>query len=231
MQTVENVPWTEFRKRFVWKQGEHLTALAPTGAGKTTLFSELEPYRRTGIFFGTKITDTLYQRLMRRGYRRIGSIDELKSSDLKVMLWPKMTEKTIREFRTKQKQVFQDAIDFVAKKGKWTVWFDEAKYMNQMLGLGSDMTFCYEQLRSAKGTIISGSQRPAWLPVSALSNATHVFMWNIPQGDDQKRLADIGGVSARELSELTRTLGEHEFLYIHTRGTRTDMLRSQTPAR
>ena len=38
MSEIERVPWNSFLKTFDWKQGEHVAAIAPTGAGKTTLF-------------------------------------------------------------------------------------------------------------------------------------------------------------------------------------------------
>jgi hypothetical protein len=96
-----------------------------------------------------------------------------------------------------------------------------------MLGLERALTFCLEQLRSVNATIICGSQRPAFLPLSALANATHIFLWKTPLKDDAKRLSDIGGIDAKEIMEALKELGEYEFLYIKTRGTEARVTRSK----
>ena len=41
-------------------------AIAPTGAGKTTLFKNLLPYRQYNIFFGTMPDDKLYKSLIKQ---------------------------------------------------------------------------------------------------------------------------------------------------------------------
>lgn len=225
---VDHIPWDTFKQRFRWTVGEHVTAIAPTGAGKTTLFKALADYRKYSLFFGTKMDDPLYRDLMKKGFRRIDTVSDIKGYDEKLLLWPK-PQKTILETRAHQSQVFRDALNAIVKHGGWTVWFDEAKYMVQQLRLGDELTFAYEQLRSINATIISGAQRPAFLPLSALSNASHVFLWKSNLDTDAKRLADIGGIDAKAIAHEARTLGSHEFLYIHTRGTQTELARSQAP--
>jgi hypothetical protein len=37
----------------------------------------------------------------------------------------------------------------------------------------------------------------------------------------------VGGVDTKEIAKIAPTLGAHEFLYIHTRGTESEMIRSQ----
>ena len=101
------------------------------------------------------------------------------------------------------------------------------KYMAEHLKLTPQLTFILEQLRSINGTIIGGAQRPKWLPLSALANASHVFLWKSQLSDDAKRLADIGGIDYRKVIDEMYSLGSHEFLYIRTRGTDARILRSQ----
>ena len=223
---IDYTEWQRFKGQFQWRQGEHLAAIAPTGAGKTTLFRELMPYRGYSIFLGTKLDDSLYRDIIKDGFRRVDSIDEIKPWDKQVILWPK-PRKTIRETRANQARVFRRALDTIANQGGWTVWVDECKYMAQQLRLGDELTFCLEQLRSINSTVICGAQRPTWLPLSVLSNSTHVFLWKSVNRDDARRLSDVGGVDAKELSEHAKRLGDHEFLYVRTRGTNTKILRSQ----
>lgn len=223
---VERVSWNDFKQQFRWKQGEHVAAIAPTGAGKTTLMSELMAYRRYNIMFGTKPADKMYDEILKKGFRRIESIHDVKPWDEKVLLWPYQRE-SIKATTMAQRDAFMDALNIIVKQRSWTVWMDEVKYIAQFLGLSGEVTYCLEQLRSIDATIICGAQRPAWLPLSVLSNSSHVFIWKTTFNDDAKRLADIGGVDSKEVAALAKTLDKHEFLYIHTRGTEARILRSE----
>lgn len=231
MDEIESVSWQNFiAQRFPWKQGEHVAVMAPTGAGKTTLIRAILPLRKHVIFLGTKNKDKLYDAMVRQdGYRRVESFDEIQSWMRRVILWPKHTD-TIPKTVARQRARFRSAFDKIAKQGGWTVVADEAKYMTEVLKLGTEITFMQEQLRSNHGTNVSGAQRPFWLPRSILSNASHVFLWKTTDADDLKRLADIGGINRRQVANELRTLGKHEFLYIGTRGTDARMLRSQVKA-
>jgi len=223
---IPSVTWADFRRTFRWHQGEHLAAIAPTGAGKTTLFKELTPYRRYNLFFGTKVHDKTYAELQRKGFRRVNSIDEIRQWDNNVLLWPK-PKKTIADTIYSQRNTFLNALDVVAKQGGWSLWVDEAKYLSEFLRLKTELTFALEQLRSIDSTVISGAQRPSYIPPSVLSNSTHVFLWKTTYDDDAKRLADIGGIDAKLVAQTAKTLDDHEFLYIRARGTNSQMVRSQ----
>lgn len=224
---MEYTPWAQFVRDFRWNQGEHVAIVAPTGAGKTTLERELLRYRACSIFFATKLDDDLYKEILKKhGFRRVESFEDIKPWDKKIMLWPSHRD-TIEATKAHQTYVFKRAMDKIVKQRAWTVWFDECKYMCEFLGMRTQVTFCLEQLRSIKATTISGSQRPAFLSRSVLSNCTHVFLWKTTDADDLKRLSDIGGIDKRAVAAQLAELGEHEFLYIHTRGTTTRMAKSQ----
>lgn len=225
-ETIPKVPWAQFQREFRWSPGEHVAIIAPTGAGKTHLERALLPLRRYVIFFGTKVDDTEYHRLMREGFKRIHSIDEVKPWHDKYLLWPRFN-RTIAEFEQRQRQVFMDALNYITKHGSWTLVMDEAKYMAEKLGLKREITFAFEQLRSIKATIIAAAQRPTYIPLSMLTNATHVFLWKTGYRDDAKRLADIGAIDSKMVAEVATTLDKHEWIYIHTRGTQSRLLRSQ----
>lgn len=225
-QPIPSLSWADFRRTFRWRQGEHLAAIAPTGAGKTTLFTELVPYRRYNMFFGTKLRDKTYNHLLRQGFRRVQSIDDVRNWDNKVLLWPD-AGKTISETIFKQRATFLRALDVIAKQGGWSLWVDEAKYLSEFLKLKTELTFALEQLRSIDSTVISGAQRPSYIPPSVLSNSTHVFLWKTTHDDDAKRLADIGGIDSRLVAQTAKTLDDHEFLYIRARGTNNKLVRSQ----
>lgn len=213
---LESISWKNFNQSFRWRQGEHLAAVAPTGAGKTTLFAALLARRKFNLFFGTKLDDTLYHQIQRKGYTRIESIDELRSYDSKILLWPK-PGKTIAETYYKQRLAFKDALNELVKQGGWTIWLDECKYLAEQLKLEKELTFCLEQLRSINGTVVSGAQRPVWMPRSVLSNASHAFIWRTNDKDDARRLADIAGLDAKLIMNEAKMLNPYEFVYINAR--------------
>jgi hypothetical protein len=228
---IPALSWDAFVRRFRWKQGEHLAAVAPTGAGKTTLLLELIPYRGHSIFFGTKPDDPLYHKLVsKHGFRRVESVEEIRAYETKILLWPKPVPGNIKATMVKQQHAFSAAINLVVSQGGWTVWLDESKYMAENLGLKLLLTYLLEQSRSINVTVICGGQRPAWLPASTLPNSTHFFLWKSNKREDAQRLADIGGIDAKMITEVLKTLDEHEFLYIKARGTSSQVVRSQVGA-
>ena len=228
---MEFTPWDQVITGLRWNQGEHLTIIAPTGGGKTTLLRQLVNRRKTNIFFGTKVKDVQYNRLINKHkFRRIESIKEIRPWDTNVLLWPRY-KGSIPELVLRQRLAFAEALDVIAAQGGWTLWIDEAKYVSEFLKLRNELTFCLEQLRSLKGTVISGAQRPVFLPGSVLSNSTHVFIAKTTNIDDAKRLADLGGIDTKAVKEEALNLDEFEFLYIRTRGVNAQVLKTKVKER
>lgn len=228
---MQSTPWDKVIGGLRWNQGEHLTIIAPTGGGKTTLLRQLVSRRQHNIFFGTKVKDVQYNRLINaHGFRRIESIKEIRPWDKNVLLWPRY-KGSIPELVLRQRHAFAEALDVIASQGGWTLWVDEAKYVTEFLKLRNELTFCLEQLRSLKGTVISGAQRPVFLPGSVLSNSTHVFIAKTTNIDDAKRLADLGGIDTKAVKEEALALDEFEFLYIRTRGVNAQVLKTKVKER
>ena len=224
---IERVPWEEFKRRFSWRQGEQVEIIGPTGSGKTPIIDAIKGFRTYNIFFGTKKSDPLYNRLIREGYRHIQDIREIKSYDSNnFILWPDFPG-NIDDHVEVQRDTFKRALNRIVHEGGWTLTVDEAKYLSEFLGLSKQLSYCVDQLRSNNCSVVCAAQRPAWLPQSVLANATHVFLFKSTNRDDQIRLADVGGLDAAVVRDVARGLGDHEFIYVKTRGVNSNMVISQ----
>lgn len=207
-------------------------AIAPTGAGKTTLFTKLLPYRAANLMFGTKIDDPLYRQMIgKMGYTRVERMSDIRPwHNNKILLWPS-NGKTIKETMLKQHDAFNDALNTIAtNKQPWTLWVDETKYAVQQLGLGAQLTYSVEQLRSVNGTIVMGAQRPAYVR-GLIANVSHAFLWKSTHREDAAVLADMGGIDSKAVRDEALTLGSHEMLYMHTRGTDSKVYRTEVTER
>jgi type IV secretory pathway VirB4 component len=236
---MQFTPYPELKRRFNWAQGEHVVIVGPTGVGKSTVIKDLLlPKRKANLFFGTKIKDPLYDELLqKRGYHRVDSLSEVrpwhkdKDGKLKVLLWPHKG-KNIAETMGIQKVAFGEAMNDIATHERpWTLILDEGKYLAEQLHLSKEISYCIEQFRTIDGTIVCGAQRPAWIPPSVMANSSWGILYKSTNRDDAQKLADMGGLDGRQIKEELMKLGPHEFLVVHTRGTETELMRSQVELR
>jgi energy-coupling factor transporter ATP-binding protein EcfA2 len=210
----ERVSWEEFSSVMDWKQGEHVTLLGHTGSGKTTLARAILPMREHTLIFATKPRDESLDLFKREGYTvaRAWPIDSRVYK--KVVFWPKI-ERT--EDVVTQVTEIQKCLSSVYRSGGWCVYFDEVRYLSDTLGLKPLIEMLWLQGRSLKVSVVAGTQRPAWVPLEAYSQATHLFMWRDRDETNLRRLQGIGSIDHRELKEMVRELPLHDVLYVHTR--------------
>lgn len=219
------VPWQEFiSQRFIWKHGEHVAMIGPTGQGKTTLLLNILPKHPYVVVFATKPRDSSMQRLQAAGYERI---DRWRSIDPKIMprriLWPDASR--ISSEAT-QRAVFHDAFDRIYREGAWTVAIDELWFIINKLKLGEDVKTYLLQARALDISLVAATQRPYWVPSEVYDQATHLFFWRDNDARNQRRLAEINNADSEVIREIVAALESHQFLYVNTRTG--DMLRSRT---
>jgi energy-coupling factor transporter ATP-binding protein EcfA2 len=207
-----------------WKQGEHVIVSGGTGSGKTLLGRYLDQIRIDAggavIVFVCKLSPdpTIMQEY--KGFRRWDKFKTrgLRPDDNKILLWPDTDKaKTVQEARDIQRDVFKDAVNKLAKTGKWTVDFDEGLYMTNpaFMNMADDIAMLHALGRSSKLTIITKTQRPSHLPLIIYGSASHAFVGRTREASDVKRLAELGGkISAKEMAANISSQGRHDFLWI-----------------
>ncbi len=211
------VPWEEFLAFwFDWEQGEHVTLIGPTGGGKTTLALELLPRRDFVLAIATKQRDEVLYRLEDQDCQRVEDFHELPDEAARrIILSVPLARGS--ESLGEQRKVVHEALVTVYRQGGWTVYLDEVRYITQFLRLGTDMELLWQQGRSSHISVVAGGQRPAFIPLSAYSQATHVFFWRTNDKRDLDRIGGLGGHDSRAIASEVSRLPRHTVLYVNTR--------------
>lgn len=226
----EQLPWGDVLARVDWQQGEHVTLIGPTGAGKTTaalaLLAERERRRGHVLTILTKPRDPVAKRLRGRGYESTRAWPPPYRRS-KIILWPKQE----RLGQTaEQRQVVSDALDGVFADGAWCVYIDELFWLTNRLKLDAKLRDLWLQGRSLGVTLVASGQRPRNLPVEAYSSSSHLLLWQTNDDDDLKRIAGLGAASTAEVRDAVSSLDfrGHEVLWVDTRGG--DLFVTKPPA-
>lgn len=218
-KAVERVTWETFeRERLVWRQGEHVTLVGPTGSGKTTLALALLPQRDYVLAFATKPKDKTMDSLVREsGWRKVRTwarMPNVVRGSCRVVFWPKFT--TPADQAAQAYEIGQ-AMNGAFVQGGWCLFVDELWYMDHVLGLKRMIEALWTQGRSIDLSIVAGTQRPANVSLLAYDQATHVFFWRDNDERNLKRISGMNGLNARLIQSTVATLGSHEVLYVNTR--------------
>lgn len=211
--------FADHMRGFKWAQGDHVVIAGPTGSGKTTLAKSLLDKRGHVLAFGTKAHDpTLEQEF--KDWSFVQSMSEIENWQNRVILWPRPKRKeSADEWRARQRNAYKEAFDVMIKARGWCLYIDELKYMcdPKFGGVGNQIEMLHYIGRSAKTTLISSVQRPSFVPLAVLSNASHAYVARTTLDEDIKRLGNLGGVNRREMGNAIMSLpSEHDFVYIPT---------------
>ena len=216
LQIIENnleiptVGWDDFQRKFVWKQGQHVTLIGPNGVGKTTLASELLERRKWVVVFITKVRDDAFKLFKKLGYEVISTWPPPPDMR-KVMLWPVTSPKDPLGDNAIKRREFRKALAHLYRTTSWTVYFDEVRFLTRILKLAEEVENVWLQGRSADTTVVASTQRSAWIPLEAYSETKHLFVWDNPDEHNVRRIKEISGV--QDLQHIAKGLGYHQFIY------------------
>lgn len=219
--------WPDWSRRFAWDQGEHLTLLGPTSAGKTHVARLLLPRRDYVVAIATKPRDPLVDRFRADGFKIVRQWPPPPLVD-RVLLWPRMrTPDDVLD----QRETIRQALADIYVQGGWTVYIDEMSYVTgRPLNLSAELELLWTQGRALGVTVVAATQRPAHVPLVAYSQATHVLAWQTNDDRDVKRLGEIAGPFDRHaLGEVVAGLPPHAFAHISTRTGSVTVTRAPAP--
>lgn len=222
---IETVSYVEFWDRFVWQQGQHITIVGTTGCGKTTLELELIDEREYVIFLGTKEIDDTQDELKKLGFVTATDPDDIcLDISHKWILRPggPRKQETAPEERVRHRDYFREALTCVYHQTAWAVVIDEGRYICDYLGLKDEVQRLYSQGRSQYNSVVLGTQRPAWVPLEAFDQSTHLFFFKDSDLKNINRIAELAGLDRRavqmQVPKLESTEDEGgQFLYYNTR--------------
>lgn len=205
-----------------WEQGDHILIAAPTKAGKTTLMRRLVDIRSHVVVLVTKKRDDTFA----DDFKGWTILEEWPKGgprpyETKILLWPKHVRGSMAATIANQRRVFHDMLQHVADEGRRCVVFDECLYLSDPKygGLATWISYLHYHGRSNKLTLVTLTQRPAWIPVTVYANITHAYIARTRDRKDQARLADLGGIDAKEVgANLSALPSRHDYVYLNPQG-------------
>lgn len=230
LDSYQAMPWSAFYKQLRqgptdagrWVQGDHFLVCGPTNSGKTTLARQITGLRSHVVVFVTKQHDDTFKREYKgwtilREWPREGP----KSWQTHILLWPKAVKNNLRASVEVARAVFYTALNRIASIGNWCVVIDESLMFAspRFIGLGKEVEQLHYHGRSSGVTMLDLTQRPAWIPPVIYSSVTHALIARTRDKNDLKRLADMGNIDAKAVTNaLLRLQDRHDYLYLNPQG-------------
>jgi hypothetical protein len=218
------------KRRFRYKAGEHLSMIAPSQDGKTTLaFQLLEHTARPSLsatVLVMKPRDAVPAAWTRHlGYVEVKSWPPPKKLPWKekpsgYTLWPPHTF-NVEADNERLSEEFKKALQDRYSKGDNIVFADEVYGMVAELdGLTPQLIAHWSRGSGMGAGLWTATQRPAGsqghgVPGFMYSNATHLFFSKDPDAKSRQRYGEIGGVDPQLIAATVLKLRKYQFLYIH----------------
>lgn len=223
------IPRAEFlAERWAYEPGQHVTVLGPTRSGKTHLAYQLlgrtASERLPAMVLVMKPRDRTVSAFTKDlGFTRVADWPPQPNPFRKRppgwTVWPRHTFDP-EEDDEMMAAVFRRAIIASYKRGDRIIFADEVAGLTEELGMKRLLNGVWAR-GGAMGTgLWSASQRPAYVPLHAYSQAYHLFLTYDPDLNSRKRFAEIGGIDPAIVLRDTAALQRYHFLYIRRDGRR-----------
>jgi len=201
-----------------WVDDEHFTLIGTTGCGKTTLAQQLLTLREYVACLATKPRDESLTRFINDpAYTVMREWKDLpvqgRHAAKKRLIWPKLEDLNYDQHW--QRHHIENALDEMFTQGGWNIYVDEVRYLATELGLRRKLNLYLLQYRAMGGSLLAGTQRPAWIPREFYSQSQHMCLWQQSDPDDLRRIAGIGAFNSQFIRQLLPRLSRHQFLYLY----------------
>jgi len=230
-----HIPRDEFiGERWDYSPGEHVSFIAPTQWGKTTLTKEILDATASpnlqAIILVVKPRDGVVRRWVNEDrYKLVRSwppnvYTQKVAKPAGIVLWPKHTyDPDIDNPRIRAE--FRKAILDSYRRGNRIVFADEIwGLVDKHINLEQELTMVWTRGASSEGDTMGcglwgATQRPAWVPLAMYSQVEHLFLGNIPDSRDLRRVREFGGEIPADFIEYNvRQLKKYQFLYLRRTG-------------
>lgn len=222
---IETFGREEFmQERFRW--GGHITAIGPTGAGKTQLVWDLlepnsTPSHPAYVMVKKPRDGTIERRSDELGFKLITDYPPPRQLWGKkppgYTLWPKTQFDPLTDHPRKA-AIFRRALLDLYRRGKCTIWVDDAYGLAETLKLKTDLIELWTELRSMDAELVATFQKPSHVPTWAYSQAEHLFLFFDPDRRNRLRFAEIGGIDGQVVADAVAHLKKYQALYIRRDG-------------
>lgn len=217
---VTAMHWKDFQPWFkdVWKPGQHMALIGPTGMGKSTFAKGILETRKYVLAFDPKGGDDT---LRATGFERIVKwplSDKVKNQiaegkEARFIVGPEVTrDEDWDRMRILFDRVLKDAFTM----GGWTVYIDEFQIAadRRLMGLANRTEKLLIAARNKKCSVVTAYQAPAWVPTSASRQAAWVGMWYTRDEDVVKKVAGIMGRKWKELKVIVDEIPPYHILIV-----------------
>lgn len=186
--------------QLVPRRGDRVFVAGQTGSGKTTLVQVLLEHREYVVVLDVKGT------MKWGGYTIFDQLKQLQKSDpekIKRMIYkPRFEELSDRA-------VMNRFFQWIYVRGNTTLYVDELAGVCTGDNYPHYYGACLMRGRELGVEVISGAQRPTYIPQIAMSEAEHVYSFKLKMIRDRDRMEALTGIPSDQISALHK----REFLY------------------
>lgn len=222
---IEALDWsTEFLPWFrdAWKPGEHVSLIAPTGAGKTTFASGLLELRKYVLALDAKGGDSTLESL---GYPRLDNWPGQKQMTKRVEKNDEegLPSRYIVGAKTRGEEEIKklmatigNAIREAYSMGGWTVYADELMILTdpRQFNLRTEVDRMLIAARDLGISFVSSYQAPTWVTPMAGKQSTWVAVSYTRDTDVVNRLAEILGRPKAEIRGAIKGLERYSWIIV-----------------
>lgn len=211
---------------WTYRAGDHVTFIAPSDYGKTTLGMQLlqrtiSPRLPVFNLAGKKRdkvmsewTEALGLRLLKRWPPPVTDVFRAKPNGWTI--WPPVTgDEDIDD--PLHSTTFRKVMRHAAAKGNCIINLDEFGEMKE-LGLDKTTRAIHRRGRSSGVGLWGGLQGPVYAETHAYSQAMHLFLGYVTEKRHRERFAEISGWDSKLIEEAVKALPDRHWLYLRPRG-------------